>query len=581
MENADIAKIFYDMADLMEIAGENPFRVRSFRNAALTIENLAENVASLLERGELQHVPGVGEGIVRRIREILETGTLKELQELEQRVPPGLLEVMRIEGVGPKTAKLLHDRLGVDDVSDLEQVAKAGKIRELHGMGPTREEKILRGLQRLKESAGRFRINVALQTADAIVARLKKLKEVGQIEIAGSLRRRRETVGDLDILVTSRRPMPIMDTFTSMPEVEEIFAKGETKSSVRLKSGLQVDIRVIPEESFGAALHYFTGSKAHNVAIRDRAKRRGLKINEYGVFREKDDKRIGGEQEEDVFASVGLPWIPPELRENRGEIEAAEAGRLPKLIDLSDIRGDLQMHSKYSDGKNTIREMAEAGRALGYEYIAITDHSKAVAVAGGMDEQKLQEAIREIDRLNRELRGIRVLKSIEVDILADGSLDMDHDLLRQLDLVVASVHSRMNMPMDEMTERVLAALSTGLVTILAHPTGRLIPDRKPFEIDLDRILRYAAEHGIVVECNAFPDRLDLNDVHLKQAKELGVKVAIDTDSHNTFQLENMRFGVFTARRGWLEKKDVINTLPLSKLLAFLEKRRGEPAHVRT
>ncbi len=573
MENTEVAKIFYDMADLMEIGGENPFRIRSFRNAALTIENLSENVASLLERGELQKVPGVGEGIVRRIQEILKTGKLKELEEVQRRVPPGLLEVMRIEGVGPKTAKLLHDQLGVNDVADLEKVAKAGKIRELHGMGPTREEKILRGIQRLKESAGRFRINVGMQTAESIVSRLKELREVKQIQIAGSLRRRRETVGDLDILVTSDRPLPIMDTFTAMPEVDEVLAKGETKSSVRLKSGLQVDLRVIPEESFGAAMHYFTGSKAHNVAIRDRAKRSGLKINEYGVFREKDDKRIGGEKEEDVFASVGLPWIPPELRENRGEIEAAEAGRLPRLIELEDIRGDLQMHSKYSDGKNTIMEMAEAARKLGYEYIAITDHSRAVAVAGGMDEKRLEEQIQEIDRVNSELDGIRVLKSIEVDILADGRLDMDHDLLRQLDLVVASVHSRMNMPMDEMTERVLAALSTGLVTIMAHPTGRLIPDRKPYEIDLDRILRFAAEHGIVMECNAFPDRLDLSDVHLKQAKELGVKIAIDTDSHNTFQLENMRFGVYTARRGWLEKGDVINTMPLEEFLAFLDSRK--------
>jgi len=574
MENSEVAEIFSEMADLMEIKGENPFRIRSFRRAALTIENLSEHVTTLLEKHELEKVPGIGEGIARRIKEIIESGDCADHRQLRREIPEGLLQMMRIEGMGPKTAKLVYEKLGIETLEELEQAAAGGKLQVLEGMGEKKEEKILKGIKRLKEEAtGRVKLSKALPYAETIVKRLRGLKEVEQIEIAGSLRRRKETIGDIDILVASSKPKPVMDTFTSMPEVQEVLAKGETKSSVRLKAGIQVDVRVLEKESFGAALAYFTGSKEHNIAIRDRGKRKGLKISEYGVFREKDEKRIGGEKEEEVFKAVGLPWIPPEIRENRGEIEAAEADQLPKLIELKDLKGDLQMHTKDSDGQNTIREMAEAAMKLGYQYIAITDHSKAVGVAGGMDAQRLEDQIKRIDKLNRELDALRILKGIEVDILPDGRLDMDLDLLRELDIVLASIHSKMNMTEEEMTDRILKALDTGVVHVLAHPTGRLLGDRKPYAVNLEKVFQFAKKRGILMELNSYPDRLDLTDIYLKQCKDLGIRISIGTDSHSKVQLENIRYGIFIARRGWLEPKDVINTYELEDLLRVLRRKK--------
>jgi DNA polymerase (family 10) len=438
-------------------------------------------------------------------------------------------------------------------------------------MGAKKEENILKGIKLKKRIKGRFLLAEALKFVEPIVEALKKSKDVDQILPAGSLRRYKETVGDVDILITSKKPERIMDTFTSLPQVDRILAKGPTKSSVILKNGIQADVRVVDPSSFGAAAHYFTGSKQHNIQIRTLAVKQGLKISEYGIFKGK--KKIGGKEEIDVFKAVELPFIPPELREGTGEIEAAQKGKLPKLIELKDIRGDLQMHSKWSDGNNTIEEMAKYGKKLGYEYIAMTDHSKAVRVAGGMNEKEVLKQIKEIDKINSKLKGIKVLKGIEVDILADGSMDLSDSVLKELDVVVAAVHSRFKMPKDEMTKRIIKAFKNKYVNILSHPTGRIIGRRDPYEVDMEEIIKAAADTGTFLEINAYPERLDIDDIHCRRAKENGVLISIDTDSHFDSQLENIKFGVAVARRGWLEKKDVINTLPLDKLLGKLHSKR--------
>jgi len=503
------------------------------------------------------------------VAEIVETGRLKFLEELEGKIPKGLTELLRLEGLGPKKVKVLYEELGVDSVARLEKAARAGKLRELAGMGAKTEENLLKSIEHYRRGVGRFKLSVGMSYAGELVEYLSKVKGVRQLEPAGSLRRRQETVGDLDILAICSAGCKVMDAFVEYDGVEEVIAKGETKSSVRLQSGMQVDVRMLDEESFGAALHYFTGSKAHNVAIRGRAQQRGLKVSEYGVFRVKDDKRVAGKSEEEVFEAVGLPFIEPELRENRGEIEAADEGKLPKLLELSDIRGDLQMHTKASDGKDSIETMARKAKELGYKYVAITDHSKAVRVAGGMDEKDLAKHLKAIGKANEKVEGIEILKGVEVDILADGSLDLGDSALEECDVVLASIHSRFNMPEEEMTERIVKGISNLNVDIFAHPTGRLILERPAYEVNLKRVFEAAKELGVVMEINAYPDRLDLNDVNARMAKDMGLKISMDTDAHAATQLELMRFGVYTARRAWLEKADVINSYPLKKLLKAL------------
>jgi DNA polymerase (family 10) len=576
MENLDIAKVFYEIADLLEIKGENPFRIRSYRNAALTIEGLPVNIKSIVERNEmeLEEIPGVGKSIHEKIVEILKTGKCSYHQELLREFPPTLLELLKVSGVGPKKVKLFYEELGIKSVEELEKAATKGKLKDLPGMGEKSEEKILKGIASLKASAGRFGLAVGLSYADQLVRYLKGTPGVLEAVPAGSLRRWKETIGDLDILVTAKKAGPVMDRFVSFPDVASVVAKGETKTTVILKNGLQADVRVLEKEAFGAALQYFTGSKAHNIAVRDRAKRMGLKISEYGVFREKDDKRITGEREEDVYKAVGLSWIPPELRENRGEIEAAEKGKLPDLIEVGDIRGDLHVHTKESDGGNSIEELAEYATEMGYEYIAVTDHSKAVGIAHGLNEERLLKQIEEIDRFNSKLKTqnskFRVLKGSECDIRADGSLDLDEKALRKLDVVVGAVHSKFNMTEDEMTERIIKAMETGLVNIIAHPTGRLLTGRESYPVNMERLLEVAKKYNVMMEINAYPDRLDLNDIHCKLAKDMGVMLAIGTDAHNKLQMDYMRFGVNAARRGWLEKGDVLNTRPLNELLKILK-----------
>jgi DNA polymerase (family 10) len=572
MENRTIADVFTEIADILEIQGENPFRVRSYRNSARTIADMSQSVEALFRAGEnLEEIPGIGKSISEKIRELLTTGKSHSLEELRSQIPRGLTELLKLEGLGPKKVKVLYDELNVDSIDRLEKSAQAGRLRDLAGMGIKTEEKILKSIKHYRAGMGRFKLSVGFQYAEALLRHLKGVPGVKRLDPAGSFRRRRETIGDLDILAICGKGCKVMDRFTGYGDVAEVLARGETKSSVRLKCGLQVDLRVLEEGSYGAALHYFTGSKAHNVAIRERAKEKGLKVSEYGVFRAKDEKRLSGAEEADVFKAVGLSPIPPELREDRGEIQAAEKGKLPRLIEPSDIRGDLQMHTTASDGKNSILEMARKAKEMGYAYIAITDHSKAVRVAGGMDEKQLAKHLKEIEKADGQISGVRILKGVEVDILPDGSLDLKDDILKECDVVLASVHSRFNMEEEEMTRRVIKAIKNPNVKILAHPTGRLILEREPFKINLQAVVKAALDQGVVMEINAYPDRLDLKDVDARMARDLGARLAINTDAHSVMQLELMKFGVFTARRGWIEAKDVINTLPLQGLLKTLRR----------
>jgi DNA polymerase (family 10) len=570
MENRTIADVFTEIADILDIQGENPFRVRSYRNAARTIGDMSESLESLVKAGKnLEEIPGIGKSISEKVQEILSTGKCQFLEELRSKVPPGLTELLKLEGLGPKKVKVLYDELNVDSVDRLEKAAQAGRLRDLPGMGLRTEEKILKSVEQYRAGMGRFKLSVGFAYAEALMEYLKDVPGVKRLDPAGSFRRKRETIGDLDILAICGKNCKVMDRFTDYGDVAQVIARGETKSSVRLKCGLQVDLRVLEEESYGAALHYFTGSKAHNVAIRERAKELGFKVSEYGVFRAKDEKRVSGAKEEDVFKAVGLPLISPELRENRGEIQAAEKGKLPSLIGLEDIRGDLQMHTRATDGKNSIAEMAQKSKEMGYEYIAITDHSKAVRVAGGLNEKELARHLKEIEKANSQFPGLRILKGVEVDILGDGSLDLKDEILKECEVVLASVHSRFNLEEGQMTRRIIKALKNPNVNILAHPTGRLILEREPYKVNLKEVIQAAIDHGVVLEINAYPDRLDLKDVDARLAKDMGAKLVISTDAHSTVQLELMKFGVFTARRGWIEAKDVINTLPLEGLLKTL------------
>ncbi len=570
IHNADVAAIFEEIANLLEIQGANPFRIRAYRNAARTVGELGRDIKTLLEKGEdLTQLPGIGDDLATKIHEIVETGKCSMLDKLHKELPPAITGLLKISGLGPKRVKALYHDLDVQTLEQLYRAAHDGRIRQLAGFGAKTEQRILESVKAHVTEARRFKLAVASQYADALAAYLKKVKGVGQVVVAGSFRRMKETVGDLDILVTAGPGSPVMERFAAYDEVKTVLSSGGTRSSVVLRSGLQVDLRRVNEESYGAALQYFTGSKAHNIAIRRLGQERGLKINEYGVF--KGEERITGETEEAVYRAVGLPYIPPELREDRGEIEAARAGRLPHLVELHDLKGDLHAHTKATDGHNTIKEMALAAKSRGLEYLAITEHSRRLTVAHGLDPQRLLKQIDEIDRLNSELKGVTVLKGIEVDILEDGSLDLPDSVLERLDLVVGAVHSKFDLPRAKQTERILRAMDHPHFTLLAHPTGRLLEQREPYDVDMLRIIRKAKSRGCYLELNAHPERLDLLDTQCQMAKEEGVLVSINSDAHNTLDLDNLRFGVGQARRGWLEKKDVLNTRTLTALRALLKR----------
>lgn len=560
---------------MLEIKAESTFRVNAYRRAARAMETLGEDVEVLADRVELEKIPGVGKSIAEKINEYLRTGKIAYHRDLLQELPPGLPSLMRVPGLGPKTALVIYERLGITTLEELEGGAREGRLRDLPRMGRKTEENILRGLEQVKRAGTRMPLGTALPIAQQIVGQLQRRREISEVVVAGSLRRMRDTIGDLDILATSRDPAATLDAFASLPEVTQVVSKGSTRSSVILLTGLQTDLRVVDPEALGAALQYFTGSKEHGVKIRERAVRMGLKLNEYGVFRVRDDHRIAGRTEEEVYAAVGLPWIPPEMREAQGEIEAAERGDLPTPVSQEDIRGDLHMHTRWSDGRHTAEEMANAAKRMGYEYICITDHSQSMKFAGGVSVDDLRSHIAEVRALSSRMDGITVLIGSEVDILADGGLDYPDDVLAELDVVIASVHSRFKMTTEEMTDRIVRAMHNPYVTMIGHPTGRLIGRRDPYEVDIERLIEAARDTGTILELNAQPDRLDLKDVYVRMAKEHGVKIAIGTDAHSAEELEFIEFGVGTARRGWLEAADVVNTLPLERLLAQARrKRRG-------
>ncbi|SEP20018.1 DNA polymerase/3'-5' exonuclease PolX [Nitrosovibrio sp. Nv6] len=574
--NADIAAIFEEIAALLEIEGANPFRIRAYRNAARTIGELSTEAYVLAEKDEdLTRLPGIGHDLSAKIKEIVTTDHCSLLDRLHAELPPAVTELLKVPGLGPKRVRHLYHDLDVQTVEQLYCAARDGRIRVLPGFGEKTELNILQAVEAHVNQIRRFKLAVAAQYAEALRSYLAAVPGVMKVTVAGSYRRMRETVGDLDIVVAATPGSTVMQYFIAYDEVAETLAAGGTRASVILKCGMQVDLRVVPRESYGAALHYFTGSKAHNIAVRYIAQKRGLKINEYGVYQGK--KRIAGDSEESVYRAVGLSYIPPELRENRGEIAKARVGRLPHLVEPGDLRGDLHAHTKATDGHNTLREMALAGKSRGWEYLAITDHSRRLAFARGLDPLRLARQCEEIDAINEELEGITLLKGIEVDILEDGNLDLPDHILRQLDLVLGAIHSEFGLSRARQTERILRAMEHPHFTMLAHPGGRLIQQRAPYDVDMPRIIREAGRRGCFLELNAQPDRMDLFDIYCQMAKEEGVLVSINSDAHSTFDFDNLRFGVGQARRGWLEKQNVLNTRPLSELQVLLNRTMRQPA----
>jgi len=570
MKNQEIVKIFNDIADLLEIKGENPFRIRAYRRAALNIESLSTDIAST-PKDELMKIPGIGQDLAGKILEYIQTGKMHDYEDLKKEVPEGLSGLLSVPSLGPKTAKLLFEKLQVKDLDDLARLAREHKLIGLPGIKEKTEENIIKGIEMLKRGMERQPLGKVLPVAKDVVGYLETHAPVDQIKIAGSIRRWKDTIKDIDILATSRDPKAVMNAFVHLPHVQDILMHGPTKSSVIIHEGLQVDLRVVEEDSFGAALAYFTGSKAHNIRLREMAVKAGLKINEYGIFREKDDKKLGGKREEDVYRILSLPFIAPELREDLGEIEAAIEGRLPRLIDSSDIRGDLHVHTRRSDGSHDFDELIREAKKRGYAYIAITDHSKGLGIARGLNEERLLEEKAEIEALNKKLKGFKLLAGVEVDIRSDGRMDFTDEILRQMDIVVASIHSGFRQSREQITRRLTSAMRNPCVSIIAHPTGRLIGERDPYDVDMHEVLKVAKETGTAIEINAYPLRLDLNDAYAKMAKEMGIRLAISTDTHITNQFDFMEYGVAIARRGWLEKRDVLNALDYSSLLKALKK----------
>ncbi len=579
MKNQELAKIFYEIAEFLEMEGIS-FKPYAYQKAAITLENLEEDIEDIYRKEGLEgleEIPGVGKSIAQKIEEYLKTGKIKYYQELKRKTPVKIEELTAVEGVGPKMVKVLYQKLGIKNLKDLEKAAREHKIAPLFGFGQKTEKNILQGIAFLKRSKGRFLLGEILPIVEEIETRLKQLKEIKQISVAGSVRRRKETIGDVDLLVTTNNPKKVMDFFVSLPGVIKIWGKGDTKSSVRMKGGFDIDLRVVPEKSYGSALQYFTGSKEHNIATRRIAISKGLKLNEYGVFKGK--KMIAGKTEEEVYRTLGMAWMPPEIRENRGEVELALKGKnyLPKLIELRDIKGDLHCHSNWDGGANSILEMAEAAIERGYQYLGISDHTKFLKIEHGLDEKKLSLQRKEVDKLNLKFkqRGaeFRILQGAETNILNDGSIDIKDEALKKLDYAIAGIHSSFKMPKEKMTERIIRAMKNPYIKIISHPTGRILKRRDEYQVDFEKILRAAKEFNVFLEINAYPERLDLNDINAKKAIEAGVKLVINTDSHHKDQLRYMEFGVYQARRGWVQKKDVLNTFSLSQLLKMLKLKK--------
>lgn len=570
-KNIEIAQIFNKLADLLELENENTFRVRAYRNAALTMENLTKDIEQMVENGEdLTQLPAIGPDLEKKIIDIVNNKEIELLKNLEGRNPIDFTQLSRVQGLGAKRIKKLYEALGIKNIDELEQAAKAQNIRHLDGFNEKLEQQILEETKKIKEKYNRFKISTAEQYALPLVEYLKNVTDIEKIEIAGSYRRKQETIGDIDILVTCDKCDNVMDKFIHYPQVERVLTKGVTRSSVVLKSGIQIDLRAVPQKSYGAALHYFTGSKAHNINIRKLAKQHGWKINEYGLF--DGEKFLAGKTEKDIYKKLGLPYIEPELRTNGEEFEAALQNRLPDLIQLKDIKGDLHMHTTRTDGRNSLEEMAQAAQALGYDYIANTEHSQRLAMAHGLNTEQLEENIKRIEKLNETLENFTILKGIEVDILEDGTLDLPDSILKKLDIVIGAVHYKFNLSKQDQTERIMRAMDNKYFNILAHPTGRLINEREPYDVDMERIMRHAKENNCFLEINSQPSRLDLNDIYIKMGKEIGIKFSIDTDAHSTADYSFMRYGVAQARRGWLEANDVINTRNLKDLKILIKRK---------
>jgi DNA polymerase (family 10) len=571
MKNKELADLFGKMGDILEFKGENPFKISAYRKASRIIGDLTQDIEEIAKSGKLKEVPGIGEGMAQKVVEYLKTGKISKFEEVKKGVPDELIAIMDIPGMGPKTLSMIHKEKGIGDLSQLEKAVEDGSLIGLPGIGEKKVENIKRGIELLKASKGRMNLGMAFPVAKRIVETLRQKTGSKKIEWAGSLRRMRENIGDIDILATGPNHQKIVHAFTRLPEVKEVLASGETKASVIVEGGTQIDLRVVEEDSYGAALQYFTGSKGHNIHLRGIAKAKGIKINEYGVF--KGNKRIAGKEEKDVYRVLGMDWIEPELREDRGEIEAAQKGRLPKLVEESEIKGDLHVHSKWSDGTSSIEEIAKAAQKKGYQYVALCDHSQSLRIAHGLDETRLLKQIEEIDRINEKLKGFQILKGTEVDILTDGKIDHPDKVLQKLDYVVAAVHSGFKQEKEKMTKRIVRALENPLVHCLAHPTGRLLGARAPYEVDIEEVMEAAKKYGKVLEINATFERLDLDDIHCMKAKEMGIRMAIGTDSHHPDQLWMMSLGVAVARRGWLEAKDVLNTLSLKEILKWCHSNR--------
>ncbi len=567
MKNQEIAEIFRQIAQILEVKGENVFRVRAYERAARNIESMSEDIGIFVKEDRLTAIPGIGKDLEEKIKEIVSSGRLKYLEELKKNTPKGLIQMLSVPGIGPKTAKLLYDKLEIQDLVMLERMAHMGKIKDVPGIKQKTVENILRGIELIKKGRDRMDLKTAMDASESFIRQLKKLKEVKKINPAGSLRRMKDTVRDIDILVSSKSPGKVMDSFTRLPYVQDVLAKGQTKSSIVTKDGIQVDVRVIKDVSYGAALMYFTGSKEHNIKLRQLAIKKGLKLNEYALFRK--NKAVAGKTEIEICKKLGLNYIPPELREDRGEVEASIEGNLPKLVELKDIKGDLHAHSRWSDGGSSIEEVVIKARERGYEYIAITDHSQGLKIAQGLNRKELESKKKEIDGLSKKYKDIKILYGTEVDIDSDGNLDYPDDILKDMDIVIAAIHSGFKQSKEIITKRIIKACQNKCVNMLAHPTGRLWGAREPYEIDLEEILKVCRDTNTAIEINSYPQRLDLNDTGCRMAKEKGVKIAINTDAHIAEELDTINLGISVARRGWLEKKDVLNTLSFTKLQKLL------------
>ena len=574
MDNKEVAAVFYEVADILDLQGI-AFKPIAYRRAARSLESLDEDLNRLASEGKLEEIPGVGKSVAKKIEEILNTGKLSYLEKIRAQIPPGLLEILAVPDVGPKTAMMLYKELGIATLEQLKQAAQDHRLRDLKGFGEKTEGRILQGIRTLESKGSRILLGEAYPVADAYIGYIRSSASIELISAAGSLRRGKETVGDIDLLVGADNPAGVMDSFVSYPDVKEVLMKGPTKSSVVLKNNLQVDIRAVETRSFGAALQYFTGSKDHNVATRRIGVDLGYKLNEYGVFERDSGRMVAGATEEEVYQVLGLPWIPPELREDDGEIDAARKGRLPLLVEGSNVKGDLHVHTDWSDGLNSIKEVMSAARSRGHQYVAITDHSQSLKITNGLTPERLRKQVVAVKKADEEAAGgMKVLAGSEVDIKADGSLDYPKSLLEDLDIVIGSVHSRFKMDRAEMTKRIVTAIGSGMIDILGHPTGRLIGERDPYELDLEKVFEAAKDAKTCLEVNCFPDRLDLRDAHCRLARGAGVMVALGTDSHRTDHMGYLKFGVITARRGWLEDEDVLNTKNSKELVAYLRRRRG-------